>query len=126
MVTVLSSPIAVWAVCAFAAVGAARRAAIEARAADNRSAITSCSASIWSIICCVTPTCTSAGHAISCSPSWCLVSWKSKLSHARPSAWARAASPSGNRLSAPRNRSRSRRNAAWITLFMLIVATRRR
>ena len=123
--TVLSSSMAVRAVCALAAVGADRSADIALRAAGSRSAITSCSASIWSIICCVTPTWASAGQAISCSPSWCLVSWKSKLSQACPSCSARAASPSRNRLSALRKRSRSRRNAAWITLFMLIVATGR-
>ena len=61
------------------------------------------------------------GHATSCSPSWWSVSWSSKFSQARHSWAARVASPSRKVPSAARKRSRSRRTAPWITLFMLIV-----
>ncbi len=54
-----------------------------ARACASAVAIVSCSASICAMVSRVTPTGSSAGQAISCSPSWWSVSCWSKLSQAR-------------------------------------------
>ena len=80
----------------------------------------SCSASMaWSSSV-LTPTALSAGQAISCSPSWWWVSWSSKFAHALASWAALVRSPGWNVPSAVMNRSRSRRKAPWMALFMLI------
>ena len=100
-------------------------AAIAERALPRASAIAACSASIWSSVSRVTPTCSRAGQAISCSPSWWSVSCLSKFSQATPSCRARSLSPALKVVSAPSKRSRSRRIAPWMTLFMLIVAMNR-
>ena len=117
----------VWRVCIAAAATSAsarvavrRSVAIASPVAARSAAICSCSASNEAMVGPVMPIAFIAGQAISCSPSWCSVSWASKLAQARCSASARSRSPSREGSSARRNRSRSRRTAQWITLFMLM------
>ena len=62
---------------------------------------------------------------MSCSPSWRLVSWKSKLSQA----WPELLGPRGVAVAEAAQRAEEpvevAAEPAWITLFMLIVATGR-
>ncbi len=83
----------------------------------------SCSASIVARSSLLTPTASSAGALV-----LALVVVGELVVEVRPAALscrARAESPGGNALSAAMNLSRSRRTAAWITLFMLISAMAR-
>ena len=68
---------------ASARVAVRRSVAIASRVAARSAAIFSCSASNDAMVGSVTPIAFRAGQAISCSPSWCSVSWASKLTHAR-------------------------------------------